>query len=149
MEFLVSEKLLKYSKISQPIKEFANVCLFINVLAQAKGAIKGKSEMSSTDRNRERRTKKKKQKLKRLAQEEKAKLKGLGLRNIKLADNIVKANDKSKSKTALDDEKVNQKHLKSSKAFFAKLQEQVQTHVKGISKRKQPVKQLSAKKFKM
>lgn len=114
----------------------------------AKGEVKGKGERSSTDKKRERRLKKKKQHLKRLAQEEKARAKGLGLRNIKLAENVVKSSKKNADNESVE----NSKELKSSKAFFTKLQEHVTNHIDKVAKRKQTEaksKALTAKKFKM
>jgi len=112
------------------------------------------AERSDTDRKRERRQKKKKQKFKRIAQEERAQLKGLGHRNVKLAENIVKSskgNKKSNSSKDPTESFQNTKELKSSKAFFAKLQNQVQTQIKEVKNKKKasdPTK-LSAKRFKM
>ncbi|ODM96481.1 U3 small nucleolar ribonucleoprotein MPP10 [Orchesella cincta] len=115
-----------------------------------KGPIKGKEERTDTDRKRERRKKKKKQHIKRLIQEDKARTKGLGLRNIKLADGIVKS---QKSKTSNDSSNhQNTKELKSSKAFFAKLQESAAAHISNVAKRKKALNETnkaSAKKFKL
>lgn len=115
----------------------------------AKGEIKGKSERTSTDKKRERRLKKKKQHLKRLSQEEKARAKGLGLRNIRLAESVVK---KSKRATNDDSNLLNSKELKSSKAFFAKLQEQVSSHISKVAKKNKAsmdAKVISVKKYKL
>lgn len=122
-----------------------------------KGHIKGKGERSTTDKKRERRKKKKKQHLKRLKQEETARLKGLGLRNIKLAEGIIKQNAK-KSAAGVQGYSTNQqsaKELKSSKAFFTKLQEGATAHINKVAKRKNMPKEtnsspkFSAKKFKL
>jgi len=86
--------------------------------------------------------------LKRLSQEEKARAKGLGLRNIKLAESVVK---KSKKGSA-DESQHNNKELKSSKAFFAKLQEQVHTHIDKVAKKNKAslaAKVISAKRYKL
>jgi len=101
-----------------------------------------KEERSETDKNRERRKKKKFQKSKRIAQEEKSKLKGLGSRNIKIAEKLTK---KSKE---MDSSNVNLKELKSSKAFFSKLQDESQLKNTRKTKRPEP-KVLSAKRFKL
>jgi U3 small nucleolar RNA-associated protein MPP10 len=120
------------------------------IQTQTKGEIKGKAERTETDRKRERRQKKKGQKLKRISREEKAKLKGLGLRNIKLAENISKSNKRKKSEDGIESFE-NSKELKSSKAFFAKLQNQVDTHIKQVvvKKKKLDASKLSPKKLKL
>jgi hypothetical protein len=121
------------------------ICFFVD---PAKGEIKGHGERTKTDMKRERRLKKKKQHLKRLAQEEKARARGLGMTNVKLAESVVK---KAK-KDGKPDHVQQSKELKSSKAFFAKLQDQVTTHIDKVAKRKQEVeksKSLSAKRFKL
>jgi len=95
--------------------------------------------------------------LKRLAQEEKARMKGLGLRNIKLAEGIVKSQQKIKDNSNDDSYSTsnqNRKELKSSKAFFAKLQEGAASHIDKVVKRKAASNKtlkpdLSAKKFKL
>jgi hypothetical protein len=114
----------------------------------AKGEIKSKGERTETDKKRERRVKKKKQHVKRVDREERAKLKGLGLRNIKLADNIKK---KNKKVDTADEGFHNTKELKSSKAFFNKLQEQVQTQIRDtlVRKKKSASKAITPKRFKM
>lgn len=117
----------------------ANMLAPQEIQDHVKGAIKGKEERTSTDKNRERRKKKKKQHLRRLAQEEKARRKGLGLRNIKLAEGIVKSQQKANDNSNVDNYSTssqNKKELKSSKAFFAKLQEGAASHIDKISKRK-------------
>ncbi|CAG7835881.1 unnamed protein product [Allacma fusca] len=120
------------------------------IQSQSKGEIKGKAERTDTDRKRERRQKKKTQKLKRISREEKAKLKGLGLRNIKLADNISKSNKRAKLGDG-NESFENSKELKSSKAFFNKLQNQVDSHIKKVvvKKKKSDVTKLSPKKLKL
>jgi len=115
------------------------------ILAPSKGEIKTTTERTSTDRKRERRLKKKKQHLKRLAQEEKARSRRLGLQNIKLAENVVKKAKKGEESIS------STKELKSSKAFFTKLQDQVTGHVKNIVSKQlaKSESKLSAKKYKL
>lgn len=93
--------------------------------------------------------------MKRLAQEEKARMKGLALRNIKLADGIVKSHKTEKLQSGgYSTSQQTGKELKSSKAFFAKLQESATSHIDKIAKRKQTknvsnFNNPSAKRFKM
>jgi len=92
-----------------------------------------------------------------LAEEEKARMRGLGLRNIKLAEGIVKSQQKGKDKSNSDSYSTSdqsRKELKSSKAFFAKLQEGAAAHIDKVAKRKaisnnNSNSKLSAKKFKL
>ncbi|CAL8083661.1 unnamed protein product [Orchesella dallaii] len=119
-----------------------------------KGPFKSKEERTDTDKKRERRKKKNKQHLKRLILEDTCFQKGLGLRNIKFANHVVKQN-KSTSNRHSDHQYI--KELKSSKAFFAKLQDTVNTQIKNVTdrnrKRAQSIKidpcTISAKKFKL
>jgi len=124
-----------------------NIQLNLFFAEPTKGEVKSQAERSKTDMKRERRLKKKKQHLKRLAQEEKARARGLGMTSIKLAENVVK----KAIKEGRVEKAPRNKELKSSKAFFAKLQDQVTTHIDKVAKRKQETKSksLSAKKFKL
>lgn len=89
-------------------------------------------------------------------------MKGLGLRNIKLADGIVKSQQKAKKAAAAEvsgdftysTSTQNPKELKNSKAFFSKLQDSVTSHIDKVAKRKSRPNEtdrskLSAKKFKL
>jgi len=152
LEFLVSDNF--FSQNFTFIIIFFHIPILIACIviisAPVKGEMKAVAERSSTDMKRERRLKKKKQHLKRVDREERTRLKGLGLRNVKLADNII-----SRKKGKKGEEGVlpsTTKELKSSKAFFDKLQDKVQTQIKEKltkSKKSEPKKSPQAKRFKL
>jgi U3 small nucleolar RNA-associated protein MPP10 len=133
-------------EVGQSVLSDANLLAPQEILEPSKGEIKSQAERTKTDMKRERRLKKKKQHLKRLSLEEKARAKGLAGTSIKLAENVVKKRGKS------DNASPSNKELKTSKAFFAKLQDQVTTHIDKVAKRQQDTakaKSLSAKRFKL
>ncbi len=120
---------------------------------RAKGDIMGKSERTSTDKKRERRMKKLKQKSIKVAKEkrtaEKEKL-GITLTSkeerIKLMNKVTKSRNVQKIKETTDG-----KSMKSSKAFFSQLQDEVTLKTKLKSKRKPSKNEdtVSAKKLKL
>jgi len=114
----------------------------------SQGEIKGKAERTDTDKKRERRIKKKKQHVKRIAREEKARAKGISLEHVTFAD---KKSKKSAAKSVEDEGFHHGKELKSSKAFFSRLQQEAQSQIKGTLavKRKKDTSKLVAKKFKL
>lgn len=114
--------------------------------------MKGTAERTSTDKKRERRLKKKKQHLKRIDREERAKIKSMGLRNVKLADNILSKKKSKRGNTDSDTTPTNSKELKSSKAFFDTLQSKVQSQIKdkiSKSKKSEAKKNMQPKRFKL
>lgn len=108
------------------------------VKRRAKGDVMGKSERTTTDKKRERRMKKLKQKSIKIAKEkrtaEKEKL-GIGLTSkeerTKLMNKVTKSRNVQKIKETTDG-----KAMKSSKAFFSQLQDEVTLKTKTKSKRK-------------
>lgn len=119
----------------------------------AKGDVMGKSERTSTDKKRERRMKKLKQKSIHIAKEkrtaEKEKL-GISLTSkeerAKLMNKVTKSRNVQKMKETTDG-----KAMKSSKAFFSQLQDEVTQKTKTKSKRKAAKNDgdASAKKLKL
>jgi len=102
--------------------------------AQQKRALKSAEEFTETDKRRKRRSIKKMQKVKRLDRVAKG-LEGPNIRSGK--QGRVGKTGKVKDDTAPQE---NAKELKSSHAFFAKLQNQVQTQIKNKSNLKQEPK---------
>ncbi|CAH1985629.1 unnamed protein product [Acanthoscelides obtectus] len=115
---------------------------------KSKGDLIGKSERTSTDKNRERRKKKKKQKehLKQIAKNKSPNVQKLEKKRSNLKK-VMKARNVEKM-----DEKLNPKAIRSSKAFFTQLQDEVKTHIseKVKKKRKSSQKpQFDSKKIKL
>lgn len=105
---------------------------------RTKGDIMGKSERTSTDKKRERRMKKLKQKSVKIAKEKRTAEKekqGIILTSkeerSKLMNKVTKSRNVQKIKETMD-----AKSIKSSKAFFSQLQDEVTLKTKSKSKRK-------------
>lgn len=105
---------------------------------RTKGDIMGKSERTSTDKKRERRMKKLKQKSVKIAKEKRTAEKekqGIILTSkeerSKLMNKVTKSRNVQKIKETID-----AKSIKSSKAFFSQLQDEVTLKTKSKSKRK-------------
>ncbi|KAJ6647378.1 U3 small nucleolar ribonucleoprotein MPP10 [Pseudolycoriella hygida] len=120
---------------------------------RAKGDVMGKSERSSTDKKRERRMKKLRQKSIKIAKEKRTAEKekqGITLsskeeRN-KILNKVTKSRNVQKIKETSDS-----KSIKSSKAFFAQLQDEVSLKSKSNAKRKASKNEgnVTAKKLKL
>lgn len=118
-----------------------------------KGDIMGKSERTSTDKKRERRMKKLKQKSDKIAKEKRTAEKekqGIVLTSkeerTKLMNKVTKSRNVQKIKETVDG-----KSIKSSKAFFSQLQDEVTSKPKSKSKRKASKNEenVNAKKLKL
>ncbi|VEN51936.1 unnamed protein product [Callosobruchus maculatus] len=117
------------------------------VRKKPKGDMIGKSERTSTDKKRERRKKKKKQQehLKEIIKNKSSKQLKLEKKRSNIKQ-VLKARNVQKM-----DEKLSSKSIKSSKAFFTQLQEEVKTHIseKVKKKRKNSQPQYDSKKIKL
>ncbi|XP_033120767.1 U3 small nucleolar ribonucleoprotein protein MPP10-like [Anneissia japonica] len=120
------------------------------------GEIKSKEEKSDTDKKRERRKKKLRQHITALSKQKKLKEK---LNRGKMNPVTKKASMEKLQKQAkgfsnrtkiVQEKSSNRSSLTSSKTFFTRLQEEVQTEIHGSKKRlKRNISQISAKKFKL
>lgn len=118
---------------------------------RSKGDIMGKSERTSTDKKRERRMKKLKQKSIHMAKEKRTAEKekqGIMLSSkeerSKLMNKVTKSRNVQKVKETTDG-----KSIKSSKAFFSQLQDEVTTKTKSKRKSSKKEENVSAKKLKL
>lgn len=123
------------------------------IRSRNKGDVMGKSERTSTDKKRERRMKKLKQKSIHVAKEKRAiekEKQGISLstkeERQKLMNKVTKSRNVQKMKETTDG-----KSIKSSKAFFSQLQDEVTTKTKSKPKRKSSGNEgdISAKKLKL
>ncbi|XP_041464513.1 U3 small nucleolar ribonucleoprotein protein MPP10-like [Lytechinus variegatus] len=122
-----------------------------------KGELKGKTERTSEDRNRDLRKKKQRQRARAKDRERKEKLveklnPGLGNKYSKKAamERLEKSSKAPSSTTTIVKDMENTKgNLKSSKAFFSKLQEEVVSEVHGFKTKKKKKKVMSGTQLKL
>ncbi|XP_071439765.1 U3 small nucleolar ribonucleoprotein protein MPP10 [Hetaerina americana] len=124
------------------------------VKAKPRGDVVGKGERSETDKKRERRQKKLRQRSRRIAREQREKAVSKlnpGLGNKYSKEKAIKMLEKVSKEDNVELLEGHQKVVKSSKAFFAQLQDEVANHVKlrASGSKKKEKKRVTALKVKL
>ncbi|RWS27748.1 U3 small nucleolar ribonucleoprotein MPP10-like protein [Leptotrombidium deliense] len=115
------------------------------VAGKVRGDLKAETERDATDKKRDRRHKKKFQKLKYRQQVNKEKTqKGTKYSKMEASNTL-----KSAKKGELNMDSMKSKELKSSKNFFAKLNDEVHTTINNQKKRNKQTNEISSKKLKL